>query len=159
MEEQKSSPSDPIRAANTTNDVFLVFFNCPPQYQPRAARVSDPPIYDGAPETLANYITHVKMCTNIDRSRFANEISEICFMTRHDFQPFLNALDTDQSLPEYMASLNVFITAACEVFGEVNTQFHIETNLLYLCQCKRSTTKYATTFPRLASQTQLPWVR
>lgn len=94
------------------------------------------------------------MCINIDRSRFANEIREICFMTRHDFQPFLNALDTDQPLPEYMVSLSAFITAVCEDFGEVNTQFHIEINLLYLCQYKRSITKYAATFPRLASQTQ-----
>ncbi|KAG1021020.1 hypothetical protein G6F43_014294 [Rhizopus delemar] len=62
------SPSDSIRAANT-NDVPSAF-QLPPQYQPRATRVNDPPIYDGTPGTLANFLTHVKMCINVDRSRF-----------------------------------------------------------------------------------------
>ncbi|ORE07044.1 hypothetical protein BCV72DRAFT_188514, partial [Rhizopus microsporus var. microsporus] len=69
-------------------------FSCSPQYQPKVARINDPPIHDCTLERLASYITHVKICINIDRSRFLNEISKICFlysfMTRHTFQPFLN---------------------------------------------------------------------
>ncbi|KAG1038307.1 hypothetical protein G6F43_012708 [Rhizopus delemar] len=152
------SPSDSIRAANS-NDVPSVFQL--PQYQPRAARVNDPPIYDGTPGTLANFITHVKMCINVDRSRFANEISKICFlcsfMSGHAFswaQPFLDALDTDQPLPACMQSLSTFIDALREAFGEVNAQLHVETSLLNLRQGKGSTAEYAATFRRLASQTR-----
>ncbi|KAI8967477.1 hypothetical protein BDB01DRAFT_733881 [Pilobolus umbonatus] len=44
----------------------------------RCGRVNDPPMFDGNPAKLSNFITHVKMSIYSDSSRFVDEITKIC---------------------------------------------------------------------------------
>lgn len=129
-----------------------------PFRQIAAPRINDPPMFDGDPSKIANFIGHVKMYIYTNRASFPDDTSKICFLcsflTGYAFTwalPYLDNLGTGH-VDICMLSFPLFLDQFQKSFGEVNEKLNNETKLLRLRQGKTPASEYAIEFRRLSAR-------
>lgn len=151
-----------IRSTNTS---FFDFHEIPasvhtetnPFRQIAAPKIKEPPMFDGDPTKIANFIGHVKMYIYTNRSSFPDDTSKICFLcsylSGYAFTwalPYLDNLGTSH-IEICMLSFPLFLVEFQKSFGEVNERLNNETKLLRLRQGRSPASEYAITFRRLSA--------
>ena len=122
-------------------------------------KIASPQFYDGSRKELRDFVTQIKMNINVQRSRFPDEASKICytcsFLRGPAFswaQPYVEEMGS-ASEPDFMKSFSSFVKELCNAFGEPDEVSTAEQALAKLKQGSDSAAEYAAMFRRLASRT------